>query len=127
MAVPSNWPQTIRSAGGEYLPLTAFNDEPFWRTLTFKNVDLTTATFSGGIRAAFEEASAVLQAFTFGTPTIVGADTVVSVSITEANIEALRDGVDAGAIEQLFYNIKYTPSGQPKETLLAGEFKLQGA
>lgn len=127
MAVPNNWPQTIRAAGGEYYPVTVFNGEPFWRSLMFKNVDLTTATFEGGVRASFEESSPVLRAFTFGTPTMVGADTVVSVSITEANIEALRSGVDAGAIEQLFYNIKYTPSGQPKETLLAGEFNLQGA
>lgn len=126
MAVPSNWPQTIRAAGGEYVPLTQFNGEPFQTILTFKNADMTSAAFEGGVRGAFEEGSAALQVFTFGAPSLVGADTVMTVSISEANIKALRDGIDPGAIEELFYSIKYTPSGGAKRTAFAGQFYLQG-
>lgn len=126
MAVPSNWPQTIRDAGGAYWPITANNGEPFSRTITYKDVDLTDATFEGGVRAAFEESSAILRAFTFDDPVLDGADTVVTFSISEANVEDLRDGSDAGAIEQLFHSIKCTPDGGSKKTHFAGPFNLQG-
>lgn len=126
MAVPSNWPQHIRAASGEYMPLAVNNDEPLELVMTLKNVNYTSAAFEGGVRAAFEEASPVLQAFTF-SPALVGSDTVVTVSISEGNIEALRVGLDAGAIEHLFYAIKCTPSGGIKTTHFAGEFLLGGA
>lgn len=125
MAVPSTWPRDIAAAGGAYWPLTVFNDEPFSRTITYKNVDLTSAAFEGGVRAAFEESSAVLQTFTFSDQ-LLGADTILTISISEVGIEALRNGADAGAIEQLFYTIKCTPSGGSKSTHFAGEFNLQG-
>ena len=129
MAVPSNWPQSIKAAGGFHAPITVFNDEPFSTTLTIKNVDYTGATFSGNIRAAFEASSAVLKAFTFGTAALVSSDTVVSVSLSEADIESLRAAYDddPGAIQTLFYNIKVTPSGGAKRTFFAGEFFLMGA
>ncbi len=127
MAVPSDWRRFVEAAGGAYWEITVNNDEPFSRTITYKNVNLTAATFEGGVRAAFEESSTVLRVFTFGTPALVGADTLVTFSITEANIEALRNGADAGAIEQLFHNIKCTPSGGSKATHFAGPFNLQGA
>ena len=127
MAVPSDWRRFIEAAGGAYWEITANNGEPFSQTITYKNANLTAAAFEGGIRAAFEETSTILRAFTFGTPTLVGADTVVTFSITEAHIEELREGTDAGAIEQLFHNIKCTPSGGSKSTHFAGPFNLQGA
>lgn len=129
MAVPSNWPQLIKAAGGHYAPLSVFNDEPFVTTLTIKNVDYSGAAYSGSIRAAFEASSAVLETFTFGTPTFAGGDTVVEVSISEADIEALREsyGDDPGAVQTLFYSIKVTPSGGDKRTFFAGEFNLMGA
>lgn len=125
MAVPSNWPQLIKAAGGAHWDIPVHNGEPFVTTITYKDVDYTGAAFEGGVRAAYEEASAVLCPFTFNKQ-LVAADTVVTVSITEANIEALRIGLDAGAIEQLFYNIKCTPTGGSKQTHFAGEFNLQG-
>lgn len=127
MAVPSDWPQKISAAGGFYAPITQFNDEPFVSDITFDGVDYTGAAFVGSIRAAFEIDSAELEAFTFGTPSLVGSDTVVSVSITEADVEALRDGTEPGAIETLYYSIKITPSGGAKRTFFAGEFYLMGA
>lgn len=129
MAVPSNWPQSIRAAGGFHAPITVFNDEPFSTTLTIKDVDYTGAAFSGSIRAAFEASSAILESFTFGTPALASGDTVVPVSISEADIEALRAAYDddPGAIQTLFYNIKVTPSGGAKRTFFAGEFFLMGA
>ena len=127
MAVPSNWPQSIRAAGGYYHAFEVFNDEPFVQPLVFEGEDYTAATFSGGVRAAFEASSAVLESFTFGTATLVGGNTHVTVSLLEADVESLRDGDDPGAVETLFYNIKITPSGGSKATNLAGEFKLMGA
>ena len=58
-----------------------------------------------------------------------GGDTVVEVSISEADIEALREsyGDDPGAVQTLFYSIKVTPSGGDKRTFFAGEFNLMGA
>jgi hypothetical protein len=126
MPVPSDWPQQIAAAGGAYWPLSLFNDEPFAEVFTFPGLDMTGAAFSGGVRAAFEESSAVLQAFTF-TPVLIGSDTMVTVSISEADVEALRSGFDPGAIETLFHNIKCTRAGSTKLTYFAGEFKLQGA
>lgn len=127
MAVPSDWRRFVEAAGGAYWPLTVNNSEPFSQTVTYKNVDLTAAEFEGAVRAAFEESAAILRAFTFSVPTLVGADTVVTFSITEANIELLRAATDPGAIEQLFFNIKCTPSGGIKSTHFAGPFNLQGA
>ncbi len=126
MPVPSDWPQTIAAAGGAYWPITAFNDEPFVKVITYKNVDYSGATFSGGVRAAFEESSPILQPFSFN-PVLLGTDTVVTVSIAEADLQDLRDGTDPGAIEGLFHNIKCTPSGGTKITHFAGPFQLQGA
>lgn len=125
MAVPSNWRRLVEDAGGAYWEITANNGEPFERVVTYKDINLTAATFEGGVRAAYEEASPVLRAFTFSSE-LVGSDTVVTISITEANVEALRVGSDAGAIEQLFYTIKCTPSGGSKSTHFAGLFNLQG-
>lgn len=127
MAVPSNWPQTIKAAGGAYVPLTVFSNEPIWRVMTFKNVDLTGAEFVGKVRAAFEDSSAVLRDFFFGTPTLVGADTVVTFAMNAPEVETLRTGTDPGAIETLFYNIQYTPDGGILQTLFAGELFIQGA
>lgn len=125
MAVPANWRRLVEDAGGAYWEITAFNGEPFERVVTYKNVDLSEAAFEGGLRAAFEESSPVLRTFTFAAE-LVSTDTVVTFSIIEANIEAIRDGVDAGAIEQLFYTIKCTPDGGSKSTHFAGPFNLQG-
>lgn len=127
MAVPSNWPQSIRAAGGLYFDFEVFNDEPFDWDIIVEGEDLTGCTFSGGIRAAFEATSAVLKSFTFGTPALDGTNTVIPVSLPEVDVEALREGEDPGAIETLFYNIKATPSGETKATFLAGAFKLMGA
>lgn len=127
MAVPSDWRRFVEAAGGAYWEITANNGEPFSRTITYKNINLTAAAFEGGVRAAFEETSAVLVSFSFGTPSLVGSDTVVTIAINESNIENLREGTDAGAIEQLFYTIKCTPSGGSKSTHFAGPFNLQGA
>lgn len=125
MAVPSDWRRFVEAAGGAYWEITAFNGEPFERTVTYKNVDLSGAAFDGGVRAAFEETSAVLEAFTFAVE-FVGADTVMTFSIAQLDVELLRDGADAGAIEPLFYTIKCTPSGGSKSTHFAGLFNLQG-
>ena len=127
MAVPSNWPQSIRAAGGYYHAFEVFNDEPFVQRLIFEGKDYTAATFAGGVRAAFEASSAVLEAFTFSTPTLIDGNTHVTVSLLEADVEGLREGDDPGAIETLFYSIKITPSGGGKATNTAGEFKLMGA
>lgn len=127
MAVPSNWPQSIRAAGGYYHAFEVFNDEPFVQRLIFENVNYTGASFSGGVRAAFEQSSSVLETFTFSTPTLDGSNTIITVSLAEADVESLRSGVDPGAIETLFYSIKITPSGGSKATNLAGEFKVMGA
>jgi len=127
MAVPSDWRRFVEAAGGAYWAITANNGEPFSQTITYKDVNLTGAAFEGGVRAAFEETSAILRAFTFSAPALVGTDTVVTFSITEANVELLRAATDPGAIEQLFFNIKCTPSGGSKSTHFAGPFHLQGA
>lgn len=127
MAVPSDWPRQIAAAGAIYAPLTAFNDEPFNQIMRLRNVDYTGAAFSGALRAAFEFDSAPISSLTFGTPVLDGSDTLVPVSVAESSIELIRDGVDPGAIETLFYNIKVTPSGGDKTTLFAGEFHLHGA
>lgn len=127
MAVPSNWPQLIRAAGGYHHAFEVFNDEPFVQPLIFEGEDYSGAAFSGGVRAAFEASSAVLKAFTFGAPTLTGGDTYITVSLAEADVEALRNGSDPGAIQTLFYNIKITPLGGSKATNLVGEFKLMGA
>ena len=127
MAVPSDWPQQIRAAGGAHVPLTIFNDEPFVQKFTIKLFDYTGATFEGGIRAAFEESSAVLQAFNFNA-TLVGDDTEVEFGISDqTDVVALRSAVDPGAINTLYHNIKVTPVGGEKQTWFAGEFKVQGA
>lgn len=126
MPVPSDWPQQIVAAGGAYWPQVAFNDEPFSATYVLKGVDYTGAAFEGGVRAAFEESSPMLKAFTF-TKTLLGSDTVVKFALVEADVQDLRDGSDPGAIETLFYNVKCTPSGGSKGTHFAGPFKLQGA
>lgn len=127
MAVPSNWPQLIRAAGGYYYAFDVFNDEPFVQDLVFETKDYTAATFSGGVRAAFEASSPVLKAFTFSAVTLDDGNSFLTVSLLEADVESLRAGVDPGAIETLFYNIKITPAGGIKATNLAGEFKLMGA
>lgn len=126
MAVPSNWPQLIAAAGGAYWPLSLFNDEPRVDVFTIKDVDYTGATFEGSIRAAFEETSPVLKSLSFDAD-LVGSDTVVTVSLSESDVLALRSGFDPGAIETLFYNIKVTPAGGSKQTWFAGEFKVMGA
>lgn len=127
MAVPSNWPQLIRAAGGYYHAFEVFNDEPFVQDMVFEAKDYSGATFAGGVRAAFEATSPVLKAFTFGAATLDDGNTFLTVSLLEADVESLRVGVDPGAIETLFYNIKITPPGGSKATNLAGEFKLMGA
>lgn len=126
MAVPATWPRDIAAAGGAYWPLTLFNDEPMAITFTIKDVDYSGAAFEGSIRAAFEEASTVLKSFSFSS-SLVGSDTVVVASLSESDILALRSGLDPGAIETLFYNIKVTPSGESKQTWFAGEFRVMGA
>lgn len=125
MAVPSNWRCFVEAAGGAYYDVSAHNGEPFVWQLTYKNVDYTAVPFEGGVRAAYEESSTQLQSFTFDKQ-LVGAHTVVTVSITEAGVEALRSGADAGAIEALYYSIKCTPPGGSKQTHFAGFFNLQG-
>lgn len=126
MAVPTTWPRDIAAAGGAYWPLTLFNDEPRVDVFTIKDADYTGATFEGGIRAAFEESSPVLKSLSFDAD-LSGSDTIVTVSLSEADVLALRSGADPGAIETLFYNIKVTPSGGEKQTWFAGEFKVMGA
>lgn len=125
MAVPSNWRQMVDAGPGTYLERVAQNGEPFVWIVTYKDVDYSAVPFEGGVRAAYEETSPVLQAFSFAQQ-FIGGHTIVTVSISEANIQALRDGADAGAIEQLFYTIKSTPPGGSKQTHFAGPFNLQG-
>lgn len=126
MAVPSNWPQQIKAAGGVHRPLSLFNDEPLVDVFTIEDVDYTGAAFEGKIRAAFELSSAVLKSFSFNK-SLVGSDTVVEVTLSEADVESLRSAADPGAINTLFYNIKCTPSGSTKQTWFAGEFQVMGA
>jgi hypothetical protein len=126
MAVPSTWPRDIVAAGGAYWPLTLFNAEPLTISFTIRDIDYSGAAFEGDIRAAFEESSDVLESFSFAA-SLVGADTVVVATIAEGDVEALRSGVDPGAVETLFYSIKVTPDGGSKQTWFAGEFKVMGA
>lgn len=125
MTVPATWPRDIAAAGGAYWRLPAHNDEPLLFYFTIRDVDYTSAGFEGGVRAAYEESSPVLQAFGFDAQ-LVGGHTVVAVSISEGNIENLRVGTDPGATETLFHNIKVTPPGGTKRTWFAGEFMLMG-
>lgn len=127
MAAPSDWGRFIEAAGGIYVPLTVNNDEEFSQQLTLEGVDYTDAEFSGGVRAEYEASSAILAGFNWGTPALVGSDTVVRVALSEAVIEGLRSGSDPGAVERFYYNIKVTPSGGLKRTFFAGEFLLLGA
>ncbi|HMO74098.1 MAG TPA: hypothetical protein PKD48_02010 [Sphingopyxis sp.] len=126
MTVPATWLRDIAAAGGAYWPLTIFNAEPFIRIITYVGVDYTAATFEGGIRAAFEDSSELLQPFGFATELSDG-NTLVTVSIAEEDVITLRGGVDLGAIETLFHNIKCTPPGGDKLTHFAGELFLHGA
>lgn len=128
MAVPSNWPQLIRAAGGYYVPLSIFNDEPFIQPIIVEAQDLTGFTFSGGVRAAFERGSPFLASFTCTAPTIdENGHSYFSFSLAEAVVETLRMGIDPGSSETLFYNLKGTPPAGQKATFFAGEFKLMGA
>ena len=126
MAVPATWPRDIAAAGGAYWPLTLFNAEPLTISFTIKGVDYSAAAFDGDIRAAFEESSAALKSLSL-VASAVGADTVVVGTLSEADVLALRSGVDPGAIETYFYSVKVTPSGGAKQTWFAGEFKVMGA
>lgn len=126
MTVPATWPRDIAAAGGAYWQLPQFNDEPLNCGFTIMNVDYTDADFEGGVRAAFEESSPVLKAFTFDTE-LVDGHTVVTFTLSESDIQDLRAGTDPGANETLFWNLKVTPDGEPKRTWFAGEFILMGA
>ncbi len=126
MAVPSDWRRFIEAAGGAYRPLSLFNDEPLVDVFTIEGVDYTGAAFEGKIRAAFELSSPALKSFSFDA-NLVGSDTVVEVSLSESDIQALRSSSDPGAINTLFYSIKCTPDGGTKQTWLAGEFQVMGA
>ncbi|ALJ14136.1 hypothetical protein [Sphingopyxis macrogoltabida] len=126
MTVPATWPRDIAAAGGAYWQLPQFNDEPLNCVFTVMDTDYTDADFEGGVRAAFEESSPVLKAFTFSTELVEG-HTIVTFGLSESDIQDLREGTDPGANETLFWNLKVTPDGEPKRTWFAGEFILMGA
>ena len=126
MAVPSSWPRDIADAGGAYWPLTLFNAVPFREAFTLEGVDYTGASFTGEIRAAFEQTSTVLKEFGF-VPTLVGGDTVVEFGLSASDVAALRSAADPGALNTLFYIIRIEPVGEDEAGFFAGELKLMGA
>jgi hypothetical protein len=126
MTAPPNFAALVRAAGAGYADLSIFNDEPLAWVMTIKGVNLTGAAFSGQVIPTLDAAVGD-QALTFGTPTLVGGDTVLTVSLTESQVEGLGTAASAAEPLTLFYNIKCTPAGGAKQTIIAGRLTRVGS
>lgn len=126
MAAPSDYRALVQSAGAGYRDYVISNDQPWSLVITWAGIDYTAATIAADVRT-LPDLQLSGTALTVGTPTLVGADTVVTISLSEAQVEALGVPAEPGREIVLYYRVHVTPSGGAKRLRLAGKLTRLGS
>ena len=98
---------------------------PFSLELVFKDYDLTGSAFACQVRESYDGAS-LTQEITVSAITTLGSDTSITLSISEAAMEALPAAPVLGDALCLVWDFHLTPSGGIKQRIFKGKFNVLG-
>lgn len=118
-----------RLDGAGAAPLGIVRGNAFRDTVTIKDVDWTARSFEAALRATpFNgNGGAPAPLATFGVAVaLVGGSTVLTLSLTEAQVDALPSVTPAGADLALFWDLKHTSAGV-RRTLIYGRATVFGS
>ena len=119
------WRRQLKAMNKGPVDLRTGRHAPFSRTISLPG-DLTGATLAGQVRLYPDQGGAALVAFTVGALAVVSGRTNFTISLTEAQIEALPAATPGEGAVTLIYDLLLTPSGGIKEPLWGGHFIVVG-
>ncbi len=128
MAAPPNYAALVTGAGAGYLEDVMANDAPYALVVTIEGDDATADTFAADIMTQPDLrliGSAV--AMSVSTPVLEGADTVVTCSLTETQVQDLGSAPEIGREIELYARVHRTPSGGDKALFLGVKLTRLGS
>jgi hypothetical protein len=126
MAAPPNYAALVTGAGAAYCDLDLANDQPFELNLRFVAVDYNAAAIAVDVRS-LPDIRITGTSLTVSAPTLDGADTICTASLSEAEVEALGSASEPGREIVTYYRVHVTPSGGAKRLWAAGKLTRLGS
>jgi hypothetical protein len=120
MAVGADFRAALRAAGIIYYPLFFSNFAPLRRLFIFQGVDVSGGSFAAQLRMLPDAGGGALATLTCAA-SLVGADTHLVISASEATVEGLPAAAELGRNAEYHWDCEMTPTGEAKRKIFAGE------
>lgn len=113
----------VLSAGIGYLPFSIQRQQAdgFGLSIGFKDIDMTAQAFVAQLRTVPDASGDPLAIFSISAPVLIGADTKITISLTQAQVLALPPAGETGQPIIVYWDL--WADGKAR---LAGEVKIIG-